>query len=120
MFVRIDSVDKELEKDIGEPYFNKETIFKYDSEYIHKVFDRYFWINEENDENKEEYDKQFKEYQDAYCWLKKLGDLNEIESMTSKTFFKDTDRSEYLIVTISNDEDDLKDEKDERSDEINE
>lgn len=96
MFIRIDLFDKENDE------WNYTLItFKT----IHKIFDRYFNIS---DLFSEEGRIQFKEYQRAYKWIqdKAYFDIHDTES---KTFFKNTEREKYLIVSISNSEEELGD-----------
>jgi hypothetical protein len=103
MFVRIDSIDRQYYKEYGFILKHKEIIFEYDSKTIHKIFDRYFNIYEEE---KDERKKQFEEYQRAYQWIKENGYYG-FHQLKIETFFENTNRNEYLIVSISSDEDEL-------------
>lgn len=113
MFVRIDSIDRQYYKEYGFNLKRKEIIFEYDSKSIHKIFDRYFNIN---DLSSEEGKKQFKEYRRAYEWIKENGYYG-IYQLKIETFFEDTNRNEYLIVSISDNEEELNEFNEEENEE---
>jgi hypothetical protein len=92
-------------------------ILEYDLSRLHKIFDHHFILEKDDTED---YKKQFSEYQRAYEWIKINGYENEIDTKM-EIFFKNTKRSEYLIVFVSSNKDELNNEETESKvdDEIN-